>query len=241
MTSSESVDIRSYRRVFDLERRIYRIDRLRLNPGGIPVRGVVYFLAVLVVVQVLGVLPLSGLVIHMFPWYMRYVGLPGALAALLTLIRVEGRSFHVAALALLRFLGGPRHLQGLRPCAPLGARWHPQELLFLPDGSDAQLRRLRFTGPGAALVTVPHERAVLGPAPLRSVPRVALRALPAGRSLAKGQVIELRRGVCMHVHGSPPTQRLSATTSRRRANDRRAPLAHNAGAGGRKPRFGYEP
>ncbi|MGH2834433.1 MAG: TcpE family conjugal transfer membrane protein, partial [Solirubrobacteraceae bacterium] len=239
-SSSESVDIRSYRKVFDLERRIYRIDRLRLNPGGIPVRGVVYFFAVLLAVQVLGVLPLSGLVIHMFPWYMRYVGLPSALAALLTLIRVEGRSFHVAALALVRFLNSPRHLQGLRPCAPLGARWHPSELLFLPDGSDAQLRRLRFTGPGAALITVPHERAVFGPAALRSTPRLTLRALPKGRALAQGQVIQLRRGVCLHVHGSPPTQRRLRSTSRRRRATARKPVAHTAGGSGRKPRFGYE-
>jgi hypothetical protein len=35
------MDIRSYRAVFDLERRIYRIDRLRLNPSGVPVRGVI--------------------------------------------------------------------------------------------------------------------------------------------------------------------------------------------------------
>ncbi len=41
------IEIRSYRAVFDLERRIYRVDQLRLNPGGIPVRGVVYFLAIL--------------------------------------------------------------------------------------------------------------------------------------------------------------------------------------------------
>ena len=33
------MEVRSYRRVFDLERRIYRVDRLRLNPGGVPVRG----------------------------------------------------------------------------------------------------------------------------------------------------------------------------------------------------------
>ncbi len=34
------MEIRSYRRVFDLERRIYQVDRLRLNPSGVPVRGV---------------------------------------------------------------------------------------------------------------------------------------------------------------------------------------------------------
>ena len=37
------IEIRSYRRVFDLERRIYSIDRVRLNPGGVPVRGVDVF------------------------------------------------------------------------------------------------------------------------------------------------------------------------------------------------------
>ncbi len=41
------IEIRSYRRVFDLERRIYSVDQLRLNPGGVPVRGVLYFLALL--------------------------------------------------------------------------------------------------------------------------------------------------------------------------------------------------
>ena len=38
------MEVRSYRRVFDLERRIYSIDRMRLNPSGVPLRGVVYFL-----------------------------------------------------------------------------------------------------------------------------------------------------------------------------------------------------
>ena len=50
--------IRSYRRVFDIERRIYRVDRIRLNPGGVPVRGVIYFLAMLLAVLVLERLPL---------------------------------------------------------------------------------------------------------------------------------------------------------------------------------------
>ena len=51
-------DVRSYRAVFDLERRIYRIDRLRLNPGGVPVRGVLYFLGLLVAGAVTARLPL---------------------------------------------------------------------------------------------------------------------------------------------------------------------------------------
>ena len=64
------MEIRSYRRVFDLERRIYRIDRLRLNPGGVPVRGVVYFLALLLAVLIARRLPLLEIVATLPPWYL---------------------------------------------------------------------------------------------------------------------------------------------------------------------------
>ena len=58
--SVAEMEIRSYRRVFDLERRIYRIDHLRLNPSGVPVRGVVYFLALLAGVLLAARLPGAG-------------------------------------------------------------------------------------------------------------------------------------------------------------------------------------
>jgi hypothetical protein len=142
-------EIRSYRSVFDLERRIYRIDRLRLNPGGIPVRGVVYCLAILTLLGLAARTPLLGDAVRALPWYVRELVLPVASAGLLTLIRVEGRPFHLAAAALARHALGPRHLSGMRPCAAPGRRWTPAELLVLPDGSDARPRRLRYTGPGA--------------------------------------------------------------------------------------------
>jgi hypothetical protein len=159
-------EIRSYRSVFDLERRIYRIDRLRLNPGGVPVRGVVYCLAILAGVALAGELPLLGAVVRAFPWYLRDLVAPVASAGVLTLIRVEGRPFHLAATALARHALGPRRLAGLRPCragrgpAP-GRRWRPGELLVLPDGSDARLRRLRYSGPGAVRVTASRRVIVL--------------------------------------------------------------------------------
>ena len=38
--------IRSYRRVFEVDRRIYRVDRWALPvPGGVPLRAVGYFVA----------------------------------------------------------------------------------------------------------------------------------------------------------------------------------------------------
>jgi hypothetical protein len=176
-------EIRSYRSVFDLERRIYRIDTLRLNPGGVPVRGVVYCLALLAGIALAGRLPLLGVAVRALPWYLRDLVAPVAGAGLLALIRVEGRPFHLAAAALARHVVGPRWLtEGLRPCRavrrPGGIhrpapghrlahrwdpvhRWSPGELLVLPDGSDARLRRLRYTGPGAARVTTTRQVIVL--------------------------------------------------------------------------------
>ena len=92
-----------------LERRIYRVDQLRLNPGGILVRGVVYFLTILLGMLIAGSLPLVGTAIGALPWYLRDLALPVASATVLSVIRIEGRPFHQAAYALLRF-GADRRL-----------------------------------------------------------------------------------------------------------------------------------
>jgi hypothetical protein len=197
-------EIRSYRSVFDLERRIYRVDRLRLNPGGVPLRGIVYFLAILAAALLAGCLPLIGALAKALPWYVRDVAAPGALAALLTSIKIEGRSFHLAALALGRYACGPRELAGLRPCAAADRLWRMDELIVLVDGSDARLRRLRYTGPGAVLVCVAHVRTGLCPGPLRRIarrPSVTLMGLPGHPQPARGQVISLADGARLEVRG----------------------------------------
>jgi hypothetical protein len=162
------VEIRSFRTVFDLERRIYRIDRLRLNPAGVPVRGVVYYLVLAVCAELLSRLPLLGAVAAAAPWYLRELALPGALAALFCLISIEGRPFHLAALALVRFAVAPREHSALRPRRECDRRLLPGELLVLVDGSEPRPRRLRYTGPGAVRV---H-----------------------GRTPGRGRVVELARG-----------------------------------------------
>ncbi|HTD57585.1 MAG TPA: hypothetical protein VK672_01710 [Solirubrobacteraceae bacterium] len=195
-------EIRSYRHVFDLERRIYRVDRLRLNPAGVPLRGVAYFLAILVATLLAVRLPLVGVLARTLPWYVRELALPGALAALLTLIKVEGRSFHLCALALLRYACGPRELVGLRPLTRADWRWRMGELVVLADGSDSRLRRLRYTGPGALLVSAAHVRTVLRPGPLRRLarrPSVMLVGLASMPSPARGQVIALAEGARLEV------------------------------------------
>jgi hypothetical protein len=103
---------------------------------------------------------------------------------------------------------------GARRCAARGRRWRPQELLLLPDGSDGRLRELRYTGPGAVLVTIAHERS--GRALERGSSGVArpgrrialtLRQRAEAGSLTRGEVIAL---------GPHARLRVRAGTSRRR-------------------------
>ncbi len=74
--------------------------------------------------------------------------------------------------------------------------------MILPDGSDGSMRRLRYTGPGAVLITTAHERieegagAVSG---LRRRPSLTLRELPGRRALSSGQVIALAPGAQLRV------------------------------------------
>ncbi len=152
------MEVRSYRRVFDLERRIYRIDQLRLNPGGVPVRGVVYFLVTLTACALVGRVPLAGALLAALPWFLPYLAAPAAVAAVLAAIRIEGRPSHTAALALLRYTCSGRRMVGVRRCTAEDRAWHPQELLLLPDGSDRRMRGMLYTGPGALLLAVEHDR-----------------------------------------------------------------------------------
>lgn len=189
------IEIRSFRRVFDLERRIYSVDRLRLNPGGVPVRGVVYFLALLLAALIFGGLPLLGATVRATPWYGRDLLAPGATAAVLSIVRVDGRTFHLAAQALLRF-GWERGLSiGLRGGTGEGERWIPQPITILPDGSDGVLRRLRYTGPGAVLILVEHHQAGASERErfhLRPGSKsVRIAPLGSGGPLSSGKVISL--------------------------------------------------
>jgi hypothetical protein len=130
-----TVEIRSYRRVFAPERRLYRIDRLRLNPAGVPLRGIVYFLALLGAGLAFGALPLLGVALRVVPWYLRDGLVPALGAALLTLIWVDGRPSHVTALALICFQARCRHSAGLRLRRASAMRWRPGELPVLTHSS----------------------------------------------------------------------------------------------------------
>jgi hypothetical protein len=190
-------EIRSYRRVFDLERRVYTIDRMRLNPSGVPVRGFVYLVVAVACSFLLARMPLIGEPLKILPWFVRDVGAPAAVAAALTVIRLDGRAFHHGARASLGYLARPSRLVALEKRSRHGRRWHPEDLLLLPDGSDSRIARLRYDGPGAVHVLVAHrpvcpERRRVSRG--RDSRRLRLAAQLPTRALAKGRVLELGAG-----------------------------------------------
>lgn len=197
-------EIRSYRRVFDLERRVYSIDSLRLNPGGVPVRGIVYLLAIVVCALVAAQLPLIGLVARTTPWYLRDLALPVAMASVLSLLRVDGRTFHLTARALILYWAGPRRLTRLQRSAS-GRVWRPEQIVLLPDGSDGRMRCLRYRGPGAVLVTCEHERVCTPAVGIGRWGRsgLLLRANGQGDPLKEGKVIVLAPQGRLRVQGAP--------------------------------------
>jgi hypothetical protein len=198
------IEIRSYRRVFDLERRVYSIDSLRLNPGGVPVRGIVYLLAILACALLAAQLPLIGLVVRTLPWYLRDLVLPTASASVLSLLRVDGRTFHLTARSLILYWARPRRLTRLQRAAPADHDWHPDPIVFLPDGSDGRMRHLRYRGPGAVLVTCEHELVSKRSVGIRPWGRNALllRMSGTGAALAEGKVIVLALGGSLRVGGA---------------------------------------
>jgi hypothetical protein len=198
------VEIRSYRRVFDLERRIYTIERLRLNPTGVPVRGIVYYLALLAVTLVVSHAPLLKALASTFPWYARDLLVPGLVATLLAVIRIDGRAFHLATRAMLRFQLGPTRLSRLGygdmlGGVPAGSQWAPPTLLMLPDGSEAAMRRFRYVGPGAVRLNGRHLREDGRGVCARFCrrPHVIVRGAPA--AALRREVIVLERSARLEV------------------------------------------
>ncbi len=189
----DRLEVCSYRAVFDLERRVYRIDTVRLNPGGVPVRGLLYGAAAMALSALLARVPVIGVPLAAAPWYVSYAGIPGLLAAALCVVEIEGRSFHLAMRALLVQRVGPRYVSGWRRSRRPRSRWSPPPILLVPDGSDARLARLRYRGPGAVLVAVTHDRVERrGTAGL-----VTLRGRADQRPLRRGVVVDLQAGAVL--------------------------------------------
>jgi hypothetical protein len=157
--SSAQLEVRSFRSVFALERRIYRIDTLRLNPSGVPLRGIAYGSALVVLSLLAKSLPGVGWVVGAVPWYISEIVLPCAGGALFAVTRIDGRPFHTAGRAALVHVMAARRVTGLARAGRNGKRhWVPGPIVFVADGSEPLPRALRYRGPGAVFVSFPHDR-----------------------------------------------------------------------------------
>lgn len=114
--SDEALQIRSFRVVFDLERRIHRIDRFRVPlPYGLPLRSLGYAVVALLGVLVVESLPIVGPMLVWLPTPARLVLLPVAISYALTRVRVDGRSAHAAGRAWMRHAMSARRLAAFKP------------------------------------------------------------------------------------------------------------------------------
>ena len=186
----ESLEIRSYRVCFELDRRIYRLERWRLPvPWGLPLRSIGYASAALVAILFAQGLPLLGVLIGALPAPVRLCLLPIGIAYALTVVRVDGRPAHSALLALARFRLAPRWIAAYSRCHSLGAVARLGELCLAPDGRDTRLRRGRIKGPATVLLRYPgagrqrHRRLVIEQTSQRPMWRGKTVEIPAGHVL----------------------------------------------------------
>ena len=141
LTGRETLQIRSFRVVFSLERRLFKVDRFRLPFAyGVPLRAIAYAAAALATVAVAAQLPLLGTLLALVPPPVRFVAVPFAVAAVVTRVRVDGLPAHRAAGLWLAHRATPRTLVGGRlDRTPVVSRVS-DPLIFAPDAAGPRLR-----------------------------------------------------------------------------------------------------
>jgi conjugation transfer TcpE-like protein len=146
---TDTLVVRSYRRVFRFDRRIYRIDRFAIPvPGGLPLVGLLWFLGALLGVLVASHLPAVGSLLTMLSPPLRYLVLPAALAVLATQLAPDGRSAPRFAQTWLRQqLRARRRSAGRRVPRESERALAPSALRVRPDQHGTDLRRARVRGP----------------------------------------------------------------------------------------------
>ena len=155
--SRRGIAVRSFRVVFELERRIHKVDRTRLPlPYGLPLRSSAYAAVAFAVVAALARLPIVGAVVAAVPAPVRLAVIPALIAYALTQLRPDGRPAHWFLLAWTRQRLAPATLIALAP-----VRRRPTErvaeLLIAPDERDVLYRPGVIEGPAVALLRLPVE------------------------------------------------------------------------------------
>lgn len=182
------MEIRSFRVVFALERRIHHIDQWRIPvPYGLPVRALAYAVAALALTLLAGRIPIVGAAIGLVPAPLRLVVWPGAVGFVLSRLRVDGRPAHAFLLAALRYRLGSRYLSAFRPAPRPGTRLRIVEpIVFRPDDGGCSVRRGRVRGPARVTIACPMAAERRG--------RTLTLRQASGEPLSRPQVLSAERG-----------------------------------------------
>ena len=188
----ERLQIRSFRVVFDLERRIHKVDRFRLPlPYGLPLRSIGYFVAALVSAVVVSQLPIVGTIAGWLPPPVRFVVAPAVAAYVLTQLRVDGRVAHDAAGSWFKWQLGPRRVAAFK-AARAEESMRLGDMTTAPDERGCRYRRADLVGPAEALLRYPFTARQRGPT--LQVAANGDEPMPLGKRvmLNAGQRIRLR-------------------------------------------------
>jgi len=148
MSDTDTLIIRSYRRVFNVDRRIYRAGDTRLPVrGGIPLWGAVGFLAILILVILAAQLPGTGWALGTLSPPLRFIVLPFGVAWLLLRVNADGRPLHVFAWSWVRLrVTNLRRRDQVKWDGKVKVRW---------DADSPVLRRGQVKGPATVEFRVP--------------------------------------------------------------------------------------
>jgi hypothetical protein len=154
--------VRSFRLVFDLERRLFKLERWRLPfPYGLPLKGIVYAVGVLCSLLLLASAPIAGDALALLPPPVRFLLLPIGIAYLLAQVQVDGRSAHETAAAWVRKQLGGRRVAAFRTAPLRGTVILFGPITFVPDERATWYRQASVSGPARILLRYPasaHQR-----------------------------------------------------------------------------------
>jgi hypothetical protein len=189
--------IHSFRVVFELERRIHKVDRWRIPvPYGVPLRGLAYWAIALVLTIALARMPIAGFLIGALPTPIRLLILPVGVAYFLVRIEVDGRPAHAALATWIRWKLSAPHTAALRRVPAAGTAVRLGDITLVPDERAARYRGAVIKGPADVLLRYPPHGYVKG----KRRPALHVSQLP-GPPLLAGRHVRLLAGQRMVVHG----------------------------------------
>lgn len=203
MVESRGIQLRGYRRVFRIERRLYKFDRWRIPyPHGVPLRGIGYFLVAELALLTASRLPLLAALIGLLGPAVAFVGLPLLCAFALMQGRIDGRPPHHVIASLVAWRLSPRDLAGLAPCPSRGSELAVGEITVAFDARESFPVAGRIRGPAKITFRYPGEvRAEGAPPWVRDPERRAARARrfrvrlrPGAAPMLRGKALSVPRG-----------------------------------------------